>query len=334
MAKKYCELTCPAGSTSQIGPPGVTGSIGERGLPGAEGPMGPPGEAGSPGQPGDPGTVGPPGVAGTDGQPGEKGLPGAEGPMGQPGEAGPMGPPGVAGLPGNSSAPGQPGERGLPGAEGPMGPPGVAGPPGLQGTPGTDGFPGSPGKNGTSGNPGTPGTPGTTGPPGRSITCSPWKSEWNNLDIILSNIKYKQKTLRSSKKIIFVKRRGTFNIAVKVCQSICGKIVLPVSLEENQEIQQFIMENVGMQDAWIRISDIMQENVWRDTFDQSKWFGFTDWYAKTREPNNYKGLEHNAVIYSGGTKRIRRRDGKPGWEGGTWNDIRGDRHRYIICELD
>ena len=331
MAKKYCELTCPAGSTSQIGPPGVTGSIGERGLPGAEGPMGPPGEAGSPGQPGDPGTVGPPGVAGTDGQPGEKGLPGAEGPMGQPGEAGPMGPPGVAGLPGNSSAPGQPGERGLPGAEGPMGPPGVAGPPGLQGTPGTDGFPGSPGKNGTSGN---PGTPGTTGPPGRSITCSPWKSEWNNLDIILSNIKYKQKTLRSSKKIIFVKRRGTFNIAVKVCQSICGKIVLPVSLEENQEIQQFIMENVGMQDAWIRISDIMQENVWRDTFDQSKWFGFTDWYAKTREPNNYKGLEHNAVIYSGGTKRIRRRDGKPGWEGGTWNDIRGDRHRYIICELD
>ena len=304
MANNHCE--CPAGPPGQIGLPGIDGSIGP---PGVAGDQGLPGVDGSPGFPGNPGP------------PGKQGLPGIDGQIGQPGVNGTNGPPGEKGLPGV-------GETGPQGVPGPIGPQGLPGDDGKTGLPGPRGNDGVPGNIGPPGSPGPVGPPGKTGSPGQTSPCSPWEKEWNNLSSVLSDIEYKQKTLRSSKKVILVQRKASFNVAAKVCQSICGKIILPISRSENDDIIQFLHEVVGQAGAWLRISDIIQENVWRDTFDQNKWKGFTDW--RENEPNNSGGKEHHAVFSS----YYWSNNNLSGESHRTWNDIPGDKLKYIICEQD
>ena len=353
MTANLCELTCPAGPPGQAGPPGIDGSIGqpgvagpigktgEQGKPGIDGSSGRNGTNGAPGQkgeqglPGVDGETGPPGLAGKNGPPGQKGeqgIPGEAGSPGDTGKPGNVGPSGVVGPPGPKGSSGTNGKTGSPGSPGDDGTPGKAGPPGRVGPPGRIGYPGHAGPSGRIGVPGPVGPPGRNGQPGQNgqtSICSPWTKQWNNLNFILNNIEYKQKTLRSSKKIIFIKRKEPFNVAFKVCQSICGKIILPISKEENREIKRIILDIVGKAGAWIRISDISEEGVWRDTFDQSRWHGFTHWVPN--EPNNNHQKEHNAVIHSAFEIRLNW-IGQP--TGGTWNDVPGHQPNYIICEQD
>ena len=317
MKNDQCKMTCPAG------PPGQSGSPG---LPGVDGLQGPPGEIGAPGAPGKTGKQGLPGNDGITGEIGPPGSPGDAGPPGKPGVPGDTGAAGIAGQIGPQGPPGNDGINGKNGAPGEIGPPGR---PGDVGPPGVNGLPGNDGVHVQAGPPGPIGPQGTSGAPGVSSICSPWNKQWNYLDSNLSNVVFKEKTLRSSKKIILVKKKVFFNAAVQVCQSICGKVMLPVSSKENQEIAQFIVDNVGRTGAWIRISDITQEGIWRDTYDQSKWVGFTHWI--TNEPNNSHKNEHNAVINTAywDTCGIF-------WNtcSGSWNDVRGDGSNYIICEQE
>merc|ERR1712131_501210 len=178
---------------------------------------------------------------------------------------------------------------------GPPGPPGTAGPPGLIGHPGRR---------------------GEAGLPGVSTYCSPWNIDWKNLDIFLSGVDYVKKTLKSSKKVILVKKKADFSVAEKVCKSICGKILLPISSEENSEAIRFAIKHVGFPkywyrggNVWIRISDVSEEGNWRDTHDQRKWHGFTNWARS--EPNNDQGKEDHASLMTKDKHSIV----------GTWNNV-------------
>jgi len=186
----------------------------------------------------------------------------------------------------------------------PIGPPG---PPGLRGHPGRR---------------------GEAGLPGISTYCSPWNSDWKNLDIFLSGIDYVTKTLKSSKKVILVKKKTNFSVAEKVCKSICGKILLPISSAENSEAINFAIKHVGFPkywyhggNVWIRISDVSEEGIWRDTHDQREWHGFTNWVPT--EPNDYKGKEDHATLMNKDGNSIV----------GTWNDVPETSDNYIMCEL-
>ena len=334
------------GIDDSIGPPcitGHTGPPGEQGLQGADGSMGPPGEIGPPGNPGVPGKIGSPGVAGPVGQPGPRGLPGTDGitgPPGLPGDSGPpgkvgssghSGPPGKNGSPGKNGPPGNPGvpgKNGSPGVSGPAGQPGNQGPPGTDGITGPTGPRGFPGDRGPRGLTGPKGAAGAPGLDGHLTICSPWENRWNNLKIILKNIHYNHRMLSTSKKLIFIKRKVHFDVAVKVCNSICGKIVLPMSDEENMEIMMFLMEQ-DFERAWIRLSDILQDTVWRDTFNQSKWFGYTNW-GNGGLNNADDNKKNYAVINSlyRVLETISRRS-----EVRSWEAVSGDAPNYIVCEL-
>ena len=115
--------------------------------------------------------------------------------------------------------------------------------------------------------------------------------------------------------MILVKKKADFSVAEKVCKSICGKILLPISSAENSEAINFAIKHVGYSksiwdgNVWIRISDVSEEGNWRDTHDLRKWHVFTNWGSV--QPDNHKGGENHAVIMKKDQySRV-----------GTWNDV-------------
>ena len=216
----------------------------------------------------------------------------------------------------------------------PIGPPGPAGEPGPQGNPGIDG------STGPSGETGPAGLIGPQGPPGKAVcpeqdilTWSPTtlpKGQWKYLpipelmDTIMHNNIMIAETLTSGKKIILIIKKVNFKTAVRACKAIDGKIILPVSSSENHEINNLLFKELGNPRAWLRISDSGSEGNWYDTFDNRRWSGFTNWDLK--EPNNYGGSEDYAFTDA---LRWKRTNGKR-----SWNDVRGDDNRYVVCELE
>ena len=159
-------------------------------------------------------------------------------------------------------------------------------------------------------------------------SVSPFEAQWRIisnpswLNIIINDVNYHQKTLQSSKRIVFIKRDVNFNAAVRVCQTIGGVVILPVTREENREINDFIIEHIGYAAVWLRISDEYQEGTWRDTFDQKE-VNFSHWYQG--EPNNNGGNEDYAIL--------RTRHWKNSNGAGSWHDVVASRKYYILCEL-
>ena len=214
----------------------------------------------------------------------------------------------------------------------PIGPPGPTGEPGPQGNPGIDG------STGPSGEPGPAGLIGPQGPPGEAVSPEQdalpntlpkgqWKylpiPEW--MDTIMHDNVMIAQTLTSGKKIILITRKVNFKTAVRACKAIDGKIMLPVSSSENQEINKLLLKELGNSpSAWLRISDSDNEGNWYDTFDNRRWPGYTNWYYN--EPNNHSGLEHYAATYANLWKET---NGKK-----SWNDVKGQDSFYIVCELE
>ena len=229
--------------------------------------------------------------------------------------------------------PGSPGVVGLPGPPGPSGPQGEPGNDGVAGSTGEDGPPGLTGPRGPTGHPGEAGIPGHTlaqFPLNVQPSVLPWEARWkmlshpNWIDNIIADVNFQQTTLQSSKKIVLIKRKVNFNAAMRICQSIEGKVVLPVTVKETQEILNFILKHVGEKGAWLRISDEYKEGTWKDTFDPTEVVGFTHWFGS--EPNNAHGIENNAVLnpyfwnQSNGV--------------GSWNDVRESGNFYVVCEFE
>ena len=134
------------------------------------------------------------------------------------------------------------------------------------------------------------------------------------------------KTLTSGKKIILITREVNIQTAVRACQAIDGKIMLPVSFSENQEINELLFKEFGDNRpyAWLRISDNNSEGNWYDTFDHRRWSGFTNW--NTGQPNNSGGGSHYAVMNARWWK------GSNGMR--SWDDVHGDVSHYIVCEFE
>ena len=105
--------------------------------------------------------------------------------------------------------------------------------------------------------------------------------------------------------------------AKRICESVCGKIFLPVSSEENQQGAEFLSTN-GIFAAWIRASDSYQEGIWKD-FETLEDMKFTNWGSN--EPNDADeshGGEDYAILINSGY----------------WNDIYyGGWNTRILCEL-
>ena len=192
------------------------------------------------------------------------------------------------------------------------------------------------------GPPGPAGEPGPQGPPGIAVPSDQGaltvsssklpKDQWKYLPIpewmqtIMDKSVMIAKTLTSGKKIVLITREVNFQTAVRACQAIDGKIMLPVSSSENQEINELLFKEFGGNRpyAWLRISDNNSEGNWYDTFDHRHWSGFTNW--NTGQPNNSGGGSHYAVMNARWWK------GSNGMR--SWDDVHGDGSYYIVCEFE
>ena len=145
----------------------------------------------------------------------------------------------------------------------------------------------------------------------------------NWIDSIIADVNITQKTLQSSKRIVLIKRKVNFYTAMRICQTIDGKIVLPVSSKENQEVIEFVKGNIGDTGFWLRISDEYEEGTWKDTLDQSELDGFTHWVGG--EPNNSGGVEHYGMVHTVYWKNTN--------GAGSWNDYSGSKALHILCEF-
>ena len=121
--------------------------------------------------------------------------------------------------------------------------------------------------------------------------------DWN-LDFLKNeNFRYKTTTLTTNKRLLLLHyHKADIYAAKRICESVCGKVFLPVSSEENQQAAEFLSTN-GFDSVWIRASDSYQEGIWKDleTLEDMK---FTNWGSG--EPNDYGSGEDYAILINNG----------------------------------
>ena len=161
-----------------------------------------------------------------------------------------------------------------------------AGPPGP---PGQDGAKGDPGRDGKLGPKGDPGTSGSKGERGETGECKIKQNPgWCYLDKFYKEAKLKKYTyffekIPSTSKNIIVIESLTYSKKLSetlfLCTSICGRMLLPISQKENDEVFS-ILGRIGVSSlyAWIRISDVGKEGIWRD-IENDAMVNFTNWHS-------------------------------------------------------
>ena len=117
--------------------------------------------------------------------------------------------------------------------------------------------------------------------------------EWCNLDS--HNVIFQTNLMTTAKKVTLLKPnvKKNFRQSKKICDSICGDLYFPSTLEENNEVATLMRER-DIYDLLLRISDIEQEWEWKDP-DHKEVLHFTNW-AQT-QPNSG---EHYAVMSRNG----------------------------------
>ena len=314
-----CSQTCPAGPP---GPPGLQGEPGPAGKNGIDGAKG---NDGSPGRDGKDGRIGPPGI------PGQFGMAGPKGANGSPGKTGSQGPPGAKGENGLTGEKGEPGSRGNPGPNGEKGDRGLNG---TTGPPGRNGYPGSNGRNGQKGDRGDGGLSGITGPkgdqglqgiPGPKGQCITRETPgWCYLDRFYQETKSKKytyffETLPSTKKNIIViecpSSQKTFSQSIFLCSSLCGRMFLPSSQKENDEIVSILGRNNMLNSFWIRFSDAGREGSWRD-IENNAIVNYTNW--NSGQPSSSKSTYDYTYMYQ---------------SSGKWRSTSDQSFSAVICEL-
>ena len=193
---------------------------------------------------------------------------------------------------------------------------------GPQGEPGKDGAPGKPGE------PGPPGVPGNV-----SQQCSLKEPQWNFYYLMNQNLPYRRTILTTNKKLLLVKSLVDIYAAKRVCDGVCGRVFLPVSSEENQQVARFLSTH-DVSHAWLRASDSYEEGVWKD-FETLEDMKFTNWGSG--QPDDYVSEEirniddsltgeNYAVLFNDGywndvSNRI------------TWRNYVNYDGAWILCEL-
>ena len=131
------------------------------------------------------------------------------------------------------------------------------------------------------------------------------------------NFQYETTTITTDKKLLLVKSVADIYAGKRICDSVCGRVFLPISSEENQQAVE-ILSTHGISQAWLRVSDIYEEGVWKD-FETLEDMKFTNWGSN--EPNDADeshGGEDYAILINSGY----------------WNDIYyGGWNTRILCEL-
>ena len=106
-------------------------------------------------------------------------------------------------------------------------------------------------------------------------------SGWCDLESHLKNEQYFFETLPStSKKLIVISSKINFHDALFLCRKICGRMVLPNSQEESDELSSVAKRYIKK--FWIRFSDADKEGDWRD-FDNNAAVNFSNW--ESSQPN-------------------------------------------------
>ena len=147
--------------------------------------------------------------------------------------------------------------------------------------------------------------------------CSQTGSDTENSKYVWCNLESHnvifETNLVTAKKVTLLKPavKKNFRQAKKICDSICGDLYFPSTLEENNEVAAIIKER-DIYDLLLRISDIEQEWVWKDT-DHKEVLHFTNWAGT--QPNSG---EHYAAMA---------RNGK--W----WDKKEKHLVSYILCQL-
>ena len=156
-------------------------------------------------------------------------------------------------------------------------------------------------------------------------TTSTTKHDWCNLDSYEIAV---QQRLNSSKDIIVVAKicKNTYKKAKSVCENICGRVYLPSTLKENDEVELVFLRhlnNFGL-GLWLRMTYDETAGTWYDpdnkedltflNFDQFD--QFQDW---TKNLNCESTKEHHAVM---------------AYDGEWWSrDGVNIYSPYVLCEL-
>lgn len=105
---------------------------------------------------------------------------------------------------------------------------------------------------------------------------------------------------------------ANFDDGSRFCADVGGKIVLPTNEDENTLLTS-MHAVLGSSYILIGTTDKDNEGTFVDMDNRSLYF--TKWMKN--EPNNYKGAEDCAAIYSDGE----------------WNDVMCDSKWHVVCEL-
>ena len=105
--------------------------------------------------------------------------------------------------------------------------------------------------------------------------------------------------------------------AKKICEAKGGYLAVPNNADENSMITSN-MNHTSNEWAWIGITDIAEENVWKDVKGNS--LRYANWSSS--QPDNYNGIEDYVHIYADGT----------------WNDYNYtpvlEKRIGFVCEFD
>ena len=155
--------------------------------------------------------------------------------------------------------------------------------------------------------------------------CSLRATNWKNLNHLdQENFLYERTTLTSHKKLLLIKTIADVYGAKKICESVCGRLFLPVSNDENQEATDFLAAH-DIKYAWLGASDSNQEGKWRQ-HETMKNLKFANWGSG--EPNNANNPQCQQCGEDYAVLKV---------EDGKWNDYfygDWDDTVRVICELE
>ena len=106
----------------------------------------------------------------------------------------------------------------------------------------------------------------------------------------------------------------TFKESSSICNSICGLLYFPATIEENNEVRSIAELNNVRGGLWIRISDKDVEGVWKDAENRES-LSFFNW--SDGQPNNWRDQDYGYMHSAG-----------------FWADANGlDGYIHLLCEL-
>ena len=168
---------------------------------------------------------------------------------------------------------------------------------------------------------GDPGISGAKGEPGEYKIGQ--KSGWCYLDKFYMEAKTKKFTYFFEKLPSTSKNIGVIELpsgknyfdTLFLCTSVCGRMFLPSSQKENDEIVSILGRNNMLNSFWIRFSDAGREGSWRD-IENNAIVNYTNW--NSGQPSSSKSTYDYTYMYQ---------------SSGKWRSTSDQSFSAVICEL-